>query len=446
MKLPAAIWVGYCLMAVSLAAAVLFTGGVYPDSWEWSALAASLGSILCVLAGPKVPKARGGFILLALLLGWMVLSLAPLPPVLVEHVFPARWSAVAAARQITGQNTGGWLALSLAPAATLERLLDVVPALAVFVAVREMGWWWRDRVWIAAAPVMIVAWCESVLGLVQFGMMRAAGGDVASATGTYVNRNHFAGLLEMAFPLAVAGAFAAWRKGAALRKGAASRSAVLLSALLLGAAGCLLAGVVVSLSRMGFVATALTALVIMPMLVVAGSSRLRWLVPLAALLCILLLLPTKELKQRFAYTAANEEVNTDTRVAIWRDTLQLVSAHKWSGTGLGTYERGLYAYKTTKPTNTLDFAHNDYLQILAELGIAGWLPAAALAVWILWRPVRIALWHRSAGNYELAVGLLGALLALGLHSLTDFNLYIPANALALAWLAGLAVSPGLLED
>jgi O-antigen ligase len=271
-------------------------------------------------------------------------------------------------------------------------------------------------------------------------MMRAAGGDVASATGTYVNRNHFAGLLEMAFPLAVAGAFAAWRKGAASRS-----AAVLLSALLLCAAGCLLAGVVVSLSRMGFIATALTALVITPMLVVTRSSRLRWLVPLAALLCILLLLPTKELKQRFAYTAANEEVNTDLRVAIWRDTLQLVSAHKWTGTGLGAYERGLYAYKTTKPTNTLDFAHNDYLQIVAELGIAGWL-AAALGVWILWRPVRIALWHRGARNCELAVGLLGALLALGLHSLTDFNLYIPANALALAWLAGLAVSPGLRED
>jgi hypothetical protein len=41
--------------------------------------------------------------------------------------------------------------------------------------------------------------------------------------------------------------------------------------------------------------------------------------------------------------------------------------------------------------------------------------------------------------------LVGALLAIGLHSLVDFNLYIPANALAVAWLAGLAVSPGLEE-
>ena len=40
------------------------------------------------------------------------------------------------------------------------------------------------------------------------------------------------------------------------------------------------------------------------------------------------------------------------------------------------------------------------------------------------------------------MGLIGALVAIGLHSLVDFNLYIPANALAVAWLlSGLSVSP-----
>jgi hypothetical protein len=43
------------------------------------------------------------------------------------------------------------------------------------------------------------------------------------------------------------------------------------------------------------------------------------------------------------------------------------------------------------------------------------------------------------------VGILGALFAIGLHSLADFNLYIPANALTLAWLSGIADSPVLRE-
>jgi O-antigen ligase len=288
--------------------------------------------------------------------------------------------------------------------------------------------------WIPALPVIAVASFEAMLGLVQFAMMRAAGGDVASATGTYVNRNHFAGLLEMAFPLALAGAFAAW-----------NRRGVWRSAAILAVAGCLLAGVVVSLSRMGFAATLAGAIVVTPVLLWPKGFRWSLLVPVAAALALALLLPTKELKQRFAYMAANEEVNTDTRVEIWRNTLPLIAAHPWTGTGLGAYERGLYPFKTTRPTNTVDYAHSDYLQILAELGVFGALLAAALGVWILRNPIRIALGHPLAPNRGLAAGLLGALLAIGIHSLADFNLYIPANAMALAWIAGLAVSPGLEE-
>jgi hypothetical protein len=52
---------------------------------------------------------------------------------------------------------------------------------------------------------------------------------------------------------------------------------------------------------------------------------------------------------------------------------------------------------------------------------------------------------RGSRNWELAVGLLGALFAIALHSLVDFNLYIPANALTVAWLCGIADSPGLRE-
>jgi hypothetical protein len=53
---------------------------------------------------------------------------------------------------------------------------------------------------------------------------------------------------------------------------------------------------------------------------------------------------------------------------------------------------------------------------------------------------------RKTLNWEFAVGLFVALVTLGLHSMADFNLYSPANALVLAWLGGVAVSPGLREN
>ena len=91
-----------------------------------------------------------------------------------------------------------------------------------------------------------------------------------------------------------------------------------------------------------------------------------------------------------------------------------------------------------------DFAHNDYLQVFAELGLFGGALAMALAVWIMKRPLSVVFGPRS-GQWALAVGLIGSFVAMGLHSMVDFNLYIPANALAVAWLAGVAVSPGLQE-
>jgi O-antigen ligase len=139
------------------------------------------------------------------------------------------------------------------------------------------------------------------------------------------------------------------------------------------------------------------------------------------------------------------ERSTDNRMDIWRDTLRMTPSYKWIGCGLGAYERGMYLYKTVAPTNTLDFAHNDYLQVFAELGAVGSALAGCLLAWILWRAAAVALLQRESRNWELAVGLLIALLSFSFHSLADFNLYIPANALVFAWLGGLAVSPGLQE-
>lgn len=446
-------WLAYGLLSVSFGAAVVLNGGKYPQQWEWSALGISLAASVWVLSGPKRERSPGkpwGLALMAAVLVWVLLQLVPLPPALLGWLSPMRWDAVAAAREATGQAMGDWAALSLAPAATLQRLLDVIPAMAAFVAAREMGWWWQDRMWIAVAPVIGVAWLESLLGLVQFYSMRMTGAGLVA--GTYPNRDHFAGLVEMAFPLALMWAIATWRKGASRLQERPVGSA-LATVALLGIASCLLMGVILSLSRMGFISTLIAASLTMLMLLLSlgsAASRwvrgFRWVLPLALPLFILLFLPTRELLLRFADMAATEDVTKDTRMEIWQNTAQSLSAYRWTGAGLGAYERGLYRYKTVAPTNTVDFVHNDYLQILAELGIIGAALVAALGLWILWRLLSVVLRGRYSGNWALAVGLLAALLAFAIHSLADFNLYVPANALALAWLSGVAVSPGLRSN
>ncbi|MGH9591985.1 MAG: hypothetical protein ACRD5L_02760, partial [Bryobacteraceae bacterium] len=248
-------WLAYGLMTASLSAAVFLRGGVYPRQWEWCGLACAVASLLWVLpAEIPAPGSSRGLAVLGVLLGWMLLQLAPLPPALVGWFSPLRASAVAAARAVTGEDQSAWMALSTAPALTMERLLDVLPAMAVFVAAREMGWRWRDRPWTAVAPVIGVAWTESVLGLTQFGLMRRSGGAAGPVSGSYADRDHFAGLLEIAFPLALMGAVAFWRNGRARATAAAFQTS-----LCLAIATGLLTGVVVSLSRMGFVSAAAAA-------------------------------------------------------------------------------------------------------------------------------------------------------------------------------------------
>jgi O-antigen ligase len=478
-------WAAYWLMSASLAAAVFLKGGVYPRQWTWSALGLSVAAALALTTRANNGKQlrssdKWGLGVMVLLLAWMIFQLAPLPPTLVKRLTPEHWNAVAAARKVTGQDPGAWVSFSVAPSATFARLLDVVPAMAALLVAREMASWWRDRIWIAIAPVLGAASFQSLVGLAQFYLMPAAGGQPGSVSGTYVNRNHFAGLLEMAFPVAVALAISAWRKGASQRLAYSSVAGetagpALPMVLYPAASACLLAGVVVSQSRMGFISTLAGAgfsMLIVPLSRIAPPQRdaatrdaasedaarprdqtdragrgwrqaWRWAVPLAVPLSILILLPTRELVLRFADMASTQEVSTAERVKIWRDTLHLIGAYKWTGCGLGAFEHGFYLHQTAAPVNTVDFAHNDFLQILAELGILGALLAGALVGWIAARTLAVVLWGRGAKKGEMAAGPLFSLVTVAVHSLADFNLYIPANALVFAWLSGVAVSPGL---
>jgi len=443
-------WLSYGLMAASLAAAVLLSGGVVASQWKWSALGISLAAALAIFGIPQSERSRGGsrgLALLALLLGWMLFQLLPLPTGLIEGLSPARWSAVAAARAASG-DAHRWTALSVAPNLTFERLLFVVPAMAAFVTAREMSWWWRDRVWIAVAPVIGIAWLESILGLMQFYFNRTNQVQGGLASGTYVNHNHFAGLMEIGFPVAVMWMIARLRNRTPDR----TMMSAVGTAVLFAISTCLLMAVVVSLSRMAFIATLIAAGIISLVWLgswVAGnpnSHRLLrwslWIVPVVAPILILVFLSPRELFQRFADISATEDVTVEGRTEIWRETMQAASTYKWTGCGLGAYERGLYQFKNLAPLNRIDFAHNDYLQILTELGIPGTLLAAAFVIWFVSRMLSVILWRGSSNSWELAVGVLGATAALGVHSLADFNFYIPANAMAFAWLCGAAERSG----
>jgi O-antigen ligase len=83
-------------------------------------------------------------------------------------------------------------------------------------------------------------------------------------------------------------------------------------------------------------------------------------------------------------------------------------------------------------------AHNDYLQGLVELGIVGSLLVGLVLVCILTPIFKGVFKLRDDPRRYILIGCAGSFIAILLHSFVDFNMYVPANAMTLAWIAGLA--------
>jgi O-antigen ligase len=149
-------------------------------------------------------------------------------------------------------------------------------------------------------------------------------------------------------------------------------------------------------------------------------------------------LPTDQLIGRFANLAKTEEISADTRAEVWRETVKLVAAYPLTGVGLGGYESAFTKYRTVAPLQTVDYAHNDYLQAMAELGLPGFGLALGFAGLMMARALGAAAATPGLSERYLGIACAASLASLMLHSLVDFNLYIPANAMVAAWVCGLA--------
>ena len=184
---------------------------------------------------------------------------------------------------------------------------------------------------------------------------------------------------------------------------------------------------------MGFICALFS--VLLCVLCVSVVKRVFLLAALAAPL-LFLFLPSDQLIERFGSLDFSDGLTRQDRLELWRESLPLIAAYPVFGCGLGAYESAFMPYKVSGPLLTDDYAHNDYLQSLAELGLAGFLILAALISAVLFRAFR-------AAAHPLAAACLASIAAILLHSTVDFNLYMPANALVLAWVSALATSPSL---
>jgi O-antigen ligase len=411
-------------LSVILGYAVYQYGGVASTAWNICLLALGVTAAVYWLAARAVPEASSASWLL-LFPGYIALQLLPLPLFLLRLISSPRADTLDSLARLTPP--AHFAPLATAPAITVTHLVRIIAYVLTFILVRIMaGRLPGRRRWCLVAPLVAVATAEAALGLFQ-------NVRIEEVQGTYINKNHFAGLLEMALPLTVA--YAAYLFSARSRGKA---SGVLAAALIV------FAGLVASLSKMGFAAS-LAGLFVMGVLATAGRvpGKRKWMVigGLGALIVFcFVFLPSDAFVANYGGVLSKQQAALEGRAPIWRDTLHLIADYPLFGCGLGTYQTAFLKYQTSVVDRVFTYAHNDYLQIAAELGVIGFLIAAILVVPIFAGTFRASFRAADRTSRFLALGCAGAIMAMCIHSFTDFNMYVPANAFVFAWICGIGSS------
>jgi O-antigen ligase len=236
--------------------------------------------------------------------------------------------------------------------------------------------------------------------------------------GPYVNRNHFAGFAELLIPMALV----------PLVLGKVRRERQFLVVLF---AVVPIIALFLSASRGGIVSFVIEMVILFSLLLIRRIQAKALLVGGMVVLCAVLAVSwigMQQVLQKFS-AARRTEVSVGKRAAMRRDTWHIFLDHPVVGTGLGTLERVFPPYDSAYDGLVVNHAHNDYLEALAETGILGGLCCAWFLGVLLWNSLKgITDLGTSFGPVLNLAGLIGCSGIL-VHSLVDFNLHIPANAL-----------------
>jgi O-antigen ligase len=236
--------------------------------------------------------------------------------------------------------------------------------------------------------------------------------------GPYVNRNHFAGLMELLIP-----------PGLAIQILGAERRDQLplvtlftllpIGALFLSASR---GGIISFVAEVGFLA----------ILIVARQREKKVLVAAALVLTLATILVSwlgiGAALDRFA-TYKKLETSEGRRVEMLHDSLQIFKDHPVIGTGLGTLQEVFPLYETVYDGLIVNHSHNDYAEALAETGSVGGLCGLVFLVLLFWTAWKILTVEGGSLSFAYHAGALVACLGLLVHAGVDFNFHIPSNAL-----------------
>jgi O-antigen ligase len=255
----------------------------------------------------------------------------------------------------------------------------------------------------------------------RYSQMYGTGGDVASPVvsyGPFFNRNNFAGYIVMIIPMAL---------GYALDDAPLSRRIVYGVAV-----GIMSLSLFLTYSRGGVLVFAVAILFFLLLSLskdyLRQKSRINFLWIIVVFCAIILFTEAKSALVRLSTLFHKETFMVLGHGYPWKDGLIIWRDFPFFGTGLGTFADISSMYKTFPTQILFTYAHNDYLQLLLETGLAGFLVMTwFFCVYII---TVLRMWFKRHDTYCICIvsGGLTSVVAMLVYSFLDFNLHIPASA------------------
>jgi putative inorganic carbon (HCO3(-)) transporter len=143
------------------------------------------------------------------------------------------------------------------------------------------------------------------------------------------------------------------------------------------------------------------------------------------ILVAVLLIGVHNTVERFMKTQLEKEGRFNTR---WPGTITMVSDFPFFGTGFGTFRYSYYLYDHEGGISWTTHAHNDYLEVFSDGGMAGGILFLSLIGMIMVSIYRMWWKRRHPEVKMLGLGIIVSFFAVLFHSVFDFSLRIPANA------------------
>ncbi|MFZ3071749.1 MAG: O-antigen ligase family protein [Thermodesulfobacteriota bacterium] len=393
------------------------------------------------------------FIFFAAFLALVLLQMLPLPIGAVSFISPN--TAATLKTFLPEGEAAAWRTLSLYPYATKAEFFKFLSYALLFVAVANH---YKSRKQIERLSAVIIAlgvfitvfavaqkltWNGKFYWFYDLGVNIES--NMTYVWGPYVNHNNFAAYMEMAVPLALGmliyrlsnvkslpGLPLARRLARLMDSGDMWPMAMFaFSALLMSAA------LFMSLSRGGIIGFSISILFFIIMGFTRRSLK-KWtaLIGAAAVIAALLLaiFSWDGIERRFSEIGGEGRTP---RFEIWKDSANMVGDFPLTGTGLGTFKSVYPMYQSHSPAFFFAHAENDYVEFLTDTGAAGLFVIMSAIIFYFVRVIRR--WRSRNNTFVKCMGLAGltSCVAILVHSMSDFNMRIPANALLITIISAL---------